>query len=58
MKNKTFAKNLSKWKLALKHKERAALLGVPLDTFRGWLYGKAVPSDFARKTIEEIITKP
>ncbi len=51
--SESFAEKLKGWKPELRHKERAALLGVELDTFRGWLYGRHTPSLFVQKAIEE-----
>ena len=51
----TFAEKLSKWMPLLKHKEKADILGIPLDTFRGWLYGKHLPTDFVRQEVDRLM---
>lgn len=52
MANTPFAERLEKWRTDLLHKERAALLGVELETFRNWLYGKNEPSELAIAELE------
>lgn len=52
-----FLEKLRLWKPELRHKERAALLGVELDTFRGWLYGRHVPNPFVQNTLLEKMAK-
>ena len=47
-----FSDRLKKWRPQLRHKERAALLGVELDTFRNWLYGRHKPGKLALAELE------
>jgi hypothetical protein len=55
--SQTFSGKLKKWRPELRHKERASILGVELDTFRGWLYGKHTPNRFVLEAIEKKIAE-
>ena len=48
----TFGDKIDVWRRDLTHQQRADLLGVPLDTFRGWLYDKHAPSKFVQRQVE------
>lgn len=45
VKDEAFSKTLREWRGKRRQKEAAAILGVPLETFKCWEYAKQSPRD-------------
>lgn len=47
-----FKDRLKEWRGKLRHKEAAAILNVPLGTYRAWEYGKRTPNRLSLAEVE------
>ena len=54
----TFRKQLRRWRKNRSQPEAAAMLGVPLATYRNWEQGRNEPTEFVVKTLLEIVGLP
>lgn len=55
MDRQAFVNLLKSWQPELRHKEKAAILGVELETFKTWIQGRHSPTDFVKQCVQKAI---